>query len=191
MWMTLPLQTLPLFPSVCFHTCIYGGLRPKLTKLLYHGLDLSPLHLLCDDLHQHFPWRVQGPSGPEFQTAINELIPKIFCKAVVQLVLHSCLSQGFHDVPQSLSSSSTIGTPLCRHCLRGGVGVQPRGRQLAVLPNGCNDLWIPSNQLTSTSFCPEVMIHRVPDFPLTLSLRTDQKINVKYKIRAMISKSRF
>ncbi len=158
MWTTAPLRTLPSFPSVCFHNCMYGGSRPKLTKLLYHGFDLSPLHLLCDDSHQHLPWRVQGPSGTEFQTAIECAYPKDLCKAIVQVTLHYCLHHGLQDIPQSLSSSSAIATPFFRHCLRGGVGVQPRGRQLAVLPKGFDDFWISSNQLDTTTFCPEIII---------------------------------
>ncbi len=39
-------------------------------------------HLLCDDSHQHLPWRVQGPSGPEFQVQPFFACkgPKIFAK---------------------------------------------------------------------------------------------------------------
>ena len=158
MWLTSPLQSLPKFSSVCFHNCMYGGSRPKLTKLLFHGLDLSPLHVLCDDSHRHLPWKVQGPSGPEFQTAIERAYPKDLCKAIVQLTLHYCIRRGFQDIPSSLSSFSTISTPFFRHHLRGGVGVQPRGRQLAVLPNGFDDFWIPSKELHIDTFSPDLIL---------------------------------
>ena len=158
MWITSPMQSLPTFPSVRFHNCMYGGSRPKLTQLLFHGLELSSLHVLCDDSHPHLPWRVQGPSGPEFQTAIERAYPKGLCQAIVHIVLHHCLCQGHQDIPKSLSPSSTIASPFFRHRLRGGVGIQPRGRQLAVLPNGFDDLWIRSQQLDIKSFCPEAIL---------------------------------
>ena len=132
MWLTTPLRGLPSFPSVCFHNCMYGGSRPKLTKLMHHGLNLSSLHLVCDDSHQHLPWKVQGPNGPEFRTALERAYPVNLCKAIVQLTLHQCLAQGYEDLPVSLSSSSKIAAPFFRRRSRGGVGVQPRGHQLAV-----------------------------------------------------------
>ena len=154
MWLTSPLRSLPAFPSVSLHNCMYGGARPKLTQLLFHGLDLSPLHLLCDNSHQHLPWKVNGPYGPEFQTAVERAYPVGLCKAVVQLFLHHCLRQGFQDIPTSLTDTSDIATPFYRRHLRGGVGLQPRGRQLAVLPNGFVDLWVPSSQLDIHTFLP-------------------------------------
>ena len=158
MWLTSPLQSLPAFPSVTLHNCMYGGARPKLTQLLFHGLDLSSLHLLCDNTHQHLPWKVNGPYGPEFQTAVERAYPVGLCKAVLHLFLHHCLRQGLQDIPTSLSDTSEIATPFYRHHLRGGVGLQPRGRQLAVLPNGFVDLWFPSSQLDIDTFLPEMLL---------------------------------
>ena len=158
MWLTSPLQSLPAFPSVTLHNCMYGGPRPKLTQLLFHGLDLSSLHLLCDNTHQHLPWKVNGPYGPEFQTAVERAYPVGLCKAVLHLFLHHCLRQGLQDIPASLSDTSEIATPFYRHHLRGGVGIQPRGRQLAVLPNGFVDLWVPSSQLDIDTFSPEMLL---------------------------------
>ena len=121
MWLTSPLQSLPAFPSVTLHNCMYGGARPKLTQLLFHGLDLSSLHLLCDNSHQHLPWKVNGPYGPEFQTAVERAYPVGLCKAVLHLFLHHCLRQGLQDIPTSLSDTSEIATPFYRHHLRGGL----------------------------------------------------------------------
>ena len=96
--------------------------------------------------------------GPEFQTAVERAYPVGLCKAVVQLFLHHCLRQGFQDIPTSLTDTSDIATPFYRHHLRGGVGLQPRGRQLAVLPNGFVDLWVPSSQLDIHTFLPEMLL---------------------------------
>ena len=105
-----------------------------------------------------------------FKLQLNVPTPVGLCKAVVQLFLHHCLRQGFQDIPTSLTDTPDIATPFYRHHLRGGVGLQPRGRQLAVLPNGFVDLWVPSSQLDIHTFLPEML------------LRMDQYTNAKYEI---------
>ena len=125
MWLTSPLQSLPAFPSVTLHNCMYGGSRPKLTQLLFMALIFLLYTFCVTILHQHLPWKVNGPYGPEFQNAVERAYPVGLCKAVLHLFLHHCLRQGLQDIPASLSDTSEIATPFYRHHLRGGVGLNP------------------------------------------------------------------
>ena len=44
------------FTKILFHNCMYGGLRPKRTGLLAN-FDISSLAIICDNMHDHAPWR--------------------------------------------------------------------------------------------------------------------------------------
>ena len=156
-WRTLRILTcglLHLFPSfqvfllsLSITVCMVDLVQSSPNS---YSMDLiSLLFIVCVMIPTAtFHGKCKGPSGPEFQTAVERAYPVALCEAILHLFLHHCFDQGVRDVPTLLSEASHIATPFFRHHLRGGVGVQPRGRQLAVLPNGFADFWVPSSQLT-------------------------------------------
>ena len=82
------------FPKILFHNCMYGGLRPKRTGLLAN-FDISSLTILCDNLHEHAPWRSSNENDIYFHTSEEAAYPQLFCAAVANLLGRSCCLSRF------------------------------------------------------------------------------------------------
>ena len=63
------------FSRVSFHMCMWGGKRPKLTVLIYSGLDLSTLKATCDDSHEHLPGGMLTDGSASSATALKRNYP--------------------------------------------------------------------------------------------------------------------
>ena len=73
------------FHKILFHSCMYGGLRPKRTGLLAN-FDITSLEALCDDSHDHAPWRSFSDDSIHFHTSEEAAYPPQFCTAVTSLL---------------------------------------------------------------------------------------------------------
>lgn len=86
------------FPKILFHNCMYGGLRPKRTGLL-SNFDISSLAIICDNLHEHAPWRSSSATEIRFHTSEEAAYPQLFCTAVANLIADIAKSEGFSMPP--------------------------------------------------------------------------------------------
>ena len=137
------------FPKILFHNCMYGGLRPKRTGLLAN-FDISSLAILCDDLHEHAPWRSSTENDIYFHTSEEAAYPQLFCAAVANVLADLAVSQGFSMPPFDLFDTQATNPLHAKHLLRGSVGIQPRGLQFSFLPSSFHDVWITQDKLPTT-----------------------------------------
>ena len=137
------------FPKILFHNCTYGGLRPKRTGLLAN-FDISSLAILCDDLHEHAPWRSSTENDIYFHTSEEAAYPQLFCAAVANVLADLAVSQGFSMPPFDLFDTQATNPLHAKHLLRGSVGIQPRGFQFSFLPSSFHDVWITQDKLPTT-----------------------------------------
>jgi hypothetical protein len=136
------------FPKILFHNCMYGGFRPKPTGLLAN-FDISSLAILCDDLHEHAPWRSSSEDEIHFHTSEEAAYPQLFCTAVANLLADLAVAEGFSLPLFDLFDTQATNSLYSKHLLRGSVGVQPRGVQFSFLPSSFNDTWITQDKLPS------------------------------------------
>eukprot|EP00435_Cladocopium_sp_Y103_P017156 s916_g4.t1 len=80
-WKTVLATITPWF--VTFHSCMYGGLRPKRTTLAGDLECLQELAAECTNQHVHLPW---GTTQYGFATAEEVEYPLQLCKRWAQLV---------------------------------------------------------------------------------------------------------
>jgi hypothetical protein len=109
---------------------MYGGFRPKPTGLLAN-FDISSLAILCDDLHEHAPWRSSSEDEIHFHTSEEAAYPQLFCTAVANLLADLAVAEGFSLPPFDLFDTQATNSLYSKHLLRGSVGVQPRGVQFS------------------------------------------------------------
>ena len=134
------------FPKILFHNCMYGGLRPKRTGLLAN-FDISSLAILCDNLHEHAPWRSSTENDIYFHTSEEAAYPQLFCAAVANVLADLAVSRGFSMPPFDLFDTQATNPLHAKHLLRGSVGIQPRGLQFSFLPSSFHDVWITQDKL--------------------------------------------
>ena len=156
----------------CFTTCMYGGLRPKRTGLLAN-FDISSLEAICDDSHDHAPWRSISHDEVQFHTSEEAAYPPQFCRAVASLIAEIAVREGFALPPTNLFDFDAPDTLLTKHLLRGSVGIQPRGAQFSFLPFllmniGCHKMIFQNIAFQIKSFLFHFL--RGQFFPLSSSL---------------------
>ena len=134
------------FQKILFHNCMYGGLRPKRTGLLAN-FDISSLEALCDDSHDHAPWRSFSHDEIQFHTSEEAAYPPQFCRAVASLMAEIAVRDGFSLPPTNLFDFDSRDALLTKHLLRGSVGIQPRGAQFSFLPTSFNECWMSQDDL--------------------------------------------
>ena len=137
------------FTKILFHNCMYGGLRPKRTGLLAN-FDISSLAIICDNMHDHAPWRSSSEDEIHFHTSEEAAYPQLFCAAVANLLADLATLEGFSMPPFDLFDTQATNSLHSKHLLRGSVGVQPRGLQFSFLPSSFNDIWITQDKLPTT-----------------------------------------
>lgn len=151
--------------SVFFQPCMFGGDRPKKTKLLFGGLDLSSLQVECDQQHSHKPWRQNTANGPIFLTSEERAYPTQFCTAFATLLQSHALSLGF-SVATSLSSPCS--DPLKQKTLlAANVGKQRRGRQLALLPSTFQEHMADLSQMPASLQPNSLLLHLLTKAPVS------------------------
>jgi len=126
-WWILCVEDLLKFKGsgdVFFAHCMFGGSRPKVTRLrCWPSHAFQSLARLCDNSHVHAPW---GRVGGSFATAQETSYPEGLCKALARAVA-THLDLG--DLPRlqldSCKRTSTSKKEVAAH--RIASGVQPRG----------------------------------------------------------------
>jgi len=179
--------------KILFHNCMYGGLRPKRTGLLAN-FDISALAILCDNLHEHAPWRSSTENDIHFHTSEEAAYPQLFCAAVANVLADLAVSQGFYMPPFDLFDTQATNPLHAKHLLRGSVGIQPRGLQFSFLPSSFHDVWItqdklpticlPSQKLPSpftkgSAFPPELQFDDGPSLRAQFITSMDDKRKMK------------
>ena len=134
------------FPKILLHNCMFGGSRPKRTGLLAN-FDLTSLAILCDEAHEHAPWRSFSEDSIHFHTAEEAAYPPQLCFAIASLMSDIALHQNFCLPPSHIFDFDTSDSRHARHLLRGSVGIQPRGAQFSFLPSSFQDLWVAQSEL--------------------------------------------
>ena len=127
------------FHKNSFHNCMYGGLRPKRTGLLAN-FDITPLAALCDENHEHAPWRSMSDDSIHFHTSEEAAYPLQFCVAVASLLAEIAVQEGFSLPPSDLFKFETTDPVHAKHLLRGSVGIQPLGSQFSFLPSAFSEI---------------------------------------------------
>ena len=64
-----------------YHACMHGGQRKK-SQRLRGTLELSSLCIVCDNAHQHLPWR----KGSRLLSAMEAEYPELFCKRAAKAI---------------------------------------------------------------------------------------------------------
>ena len=79
-----------------FQACMYGGKRPKWSRLVGNFDELSQINARCDNLHQHDPWRfAKADDGSHvWATSLESKYPKQLRIAIVQCILQALHRQG-------------------------------------------------------------------------------------------------
>ena len=80
-WLAVTQVIDPMY--VNFHSCMWGGQRPKRTTIATSMLELGEIACECDGQHAHLPWG-RTPSG--FATASEAAYPTILCDKWASLV---------------------------------------------------------------------------------------------------------
>ena len=134
------------FQKFFLHNCMYGGPRPKRTGLLAN-FDLDSIQAVCDEQHDHAPWRSFSDESIHFHTSEEAAYPILLCTAIASLIADIAAHEGFSLPPQHFGESHTSDPAQAKHLLRGSVGVQPRGVQLSFLPSSFSEVWVVQSDL--------------------------------------------
>ena len=116
--------------SVLFHSCVHGGLRPKLFRLWSSTDAFSSLEGRCDGSHRHVPWRpvLSKKRRVSFATVDEPIFPPLLVERLLYCIVQACLELDFG--PQNLSqAAASASLPMSRLHL----GLQPRGNSLPQL----------------------------------------------------------
>ena len=107
--------------------CMFGGQRPKRTRISHCIPAFDKLAVLCDGLHPHLPW---GQSEGRWATAEETAYPLQLCKALAQQFLEQVVSFGVIPPPQSMSDVTAHDDVAFS---RAFGGKQPRGKRIPPL----------------------------------------------------------
>ena len=108
-----------------FHHCMWGGTRPKLTRLVHTVPALSQLAVTCcgeSDVHVHEPW---GRTPEGWSTSQETAYPVELCRAWAHTLREQLLSLGAKPPAEDLAASCA---PLHR-AAQVAVGRQPSKRR--------------------------------------------------------------
>ena len=109
---------------VCFHSCMHGGKRKKLTGLLTTLKTLEGLESMCDGSHQHEEWGHEyTEDGVKFDTSKEAAYPKLLCERFSTMVALAANSLEITLNPQVNSDNVPLDA-------RVATGKQPRGRRI-------------------------------------------------------------
>ena len=174
------------FPKILLHNCMFGGSRPKRTGLLAN-FDLTSLAVLCDEAHEHAPWRSFSEDSIHFHTAEEAAYPLQLCSAIASLMSDIALHKNFCLPPSHIFDFDTSDPRHARHLLRGSVGIQPRGAQFSFLPSSFQDLWVAQSELPDICI-PNDKLHspflKGTVFPPELQFDDGSSSKAQYSTRA-------
>ena len=78
--------------EVIFHSCMFGGMRPKATKIMTSMVQLCALSRSCDHSHPHLAWG-KSPSG-SWATSSEVEYPHGLCKAWADILVETLQREG-------------------------------------------------------------------------------------------------
>ena len=116
--------------SVLFHSCVHGGLRPKLCRLWSSADVFGSLEGRCDGSHRHVPWRpvLSRKRRVSCATVDEPLLPPLLVERLLHCVVQACPELQFG--PQNLSqAAASASLPMSKL----NLGLQPRGNRLPQL----------------------------------------------------------
>lgn len=115
-----------------FQSCMYGGARPKWTRVAANFKIIESLSLSCDGRHTHAKWgkTFDPETGKEvFATSLEAQYPRKLCIALVHVVLQQLHSQGLMLDPESLQALTS--SPHHRSQISSlALAKQPRGNKI-------------------------------------------------------------
>ena len=112
-----------------FQVCMYGGSRPKWTRLVGNFKELLQLIARCDNSHE--PWRfaIDQEGKRVWATSLESKYPKQVCFAILQCVLQALHRHGAILPPTHLQELQTHPLHLAQTA-QISAGRQPRGSKL-------------------------------------------------------------
>eukprot|EP00435_Cladocopium_sp_Y103_P061413 s1136_g23.t1 len=163
MWVTEPFAELMATLGhrclgICFHNCMFGSKRKKLTALWTNIAELKELQRLCDDSHPHEAWGVT--SDGSFATAAECAYDPILCAHWADAIAKYAVRLGYCEPPQTLQDVQSSHLHLKDQTNRAILGALPRGNKVPPL---------------LTDFLQKRMV-AVQDYPFLLQVKPGSRI---------------
>ncbi|CAK9114988.1 unnamed protein product [Durusdinium trenchii] len=116
---------------VDFQVCMYGGSRPKWTRLVGNFKELLQLAARCGNSHEHEPWRfaIDQEGKRVWATSLESKYPKQLRLAILQCVVQALHRHGAVLPPTHLQELQTHPLHLAQTA-QISAGRQPRGSKL-------------------------------------------------------------
>jgi hypothetical protein len=106
------LLSLPNAQDTCFHNCMHGGSRDKLTKLRHNVPALQALSKRCDRSHAHEPWgALRSGAGWSFATAQETAYPHLLCERIAHILASVCPVDAIARSPPCPAASVAAAPP--------------------------------------------------------------------------------
>ena len=136
MWITTPFVQLmdklgAKCLGVCFHNCMFGSRRQKVTALWTSIIELQQLAKQCDDSHVHDPWGLT--SDGSFATAQECAYDPVLCAHWAEAIAQYAVRMGYNAPPATLDTVAPDHLHVKDMANRAVLGALPRGNRLPPL----------------------------------------------------------
>eukprot|EP00435_Cladocopium_sp_Y103_P003802 s2711_g1.t1 len=136
MWVTEPfIELMATLGSrclgICFHNCMFGSKRKKMTAIWTNVEELQLLQRLCDDSHTHEAWGVTDDGS--FATAAECAYDPILCAHWADAIAKYAMKLGYTEPPQTLQDVQSGHLHLKDQTNRAILGALPRGTKVPPL----------------------------------------------------------
>ena len=143
MWVTTPFIELMAHLGTkclgfCFHNCMFGSRRKKLTAIWTCVVELQQLAKQCDDSHVHDPWGVT--SDGSFATAQECAYDPVLCAHWAEAICRYAQRMGYSEPPATLSDVAVEHLHVKDAANRAVLGALPRGNRLPPLLTDFSDV---------------------------------------------------
>ena len=114
-----------------FQVCMYGGTRPKWTRIVGNFPELEQLCARCDGAHEHEPWRfaTTADGSRVWATSLESKYPKQLRVAILQCILQALRARGVVLLATRLERIQTHPLKLAQSA-QIAVGRQPKGSKV-------------------------------------------------------------
>ena len=115
----------------CFHNCMFGSRRKKMTAIWTSVKELLELSRICDEQHSHDAWGLTSDGA--FATAQECAYDPILCSHWAHAIAQFALHQGFQEPPATLDEVSSKHLHVKDLANRAITGCLPRGNKMPPL----------------------------------------------------------
>ena len=115
----------------CFHNCMFGSRRKKMTAIWTSVKELLVLSRICDEQHSHDAWGLTSDGA--FATAQECAYDPILCSHWAHAIAQFALHQGFQEPPATLDEVSSKHLHVKDLANRAITGCLPRGNKMPPL----------------------------------------------------------